>query len=314
MSPEMKDKVAILAASYNGAGYLAGQLDSLFAQTWQEWHLHARDDASTDHSLDILSDYSRRYADRISVQQNPVNLGAIATFNLLLHDTDADWVLLCDQDDVWLPGKVEKTLALARDAEQRYGKETPLLVHTDLKVVDTHLKPIADSLWRYQRCDPGKGRHLNRLLLQNAVTGCSIAINRSLRDLALPIPTEARMHDWWLALCAAAFGQIVYLDEPTVLYRQHGVNAVGAQPWGTGQALGLIGRVGQVRQILARNRRQGAAFLERFRDSLAYSDREMTEAYATLGEMGFIQRRLTFLKYGFSFAGWERNLGLWLFG
>ena len=304
--------VDILIATYNGEAWISDQLDSLLQQTFTDWRILARDDASTDGTVAVLEDFAARYPQRLTIQRNEQNLGVMATFNLLLVEAAADRIMLCDQDDIWLPEKIEKTLQRFDELEGRYGRETPLLLHTDLRVVDQDLSLVAASLWRYQKCDPEGGRRLNRLLLQNAATGCTMAINRSLRDLALPIPAEARMHDWWLALTAAAFGRIEVLPESTVLYRQHGANVAGAHRWGVGQALGLIGNLAEVRRILAVNRLQGAAFLERFHRRLPPSERAMVEAYATLGRQGFLQRRRTILKYGFSFAGLVRNLGLWL--
>jgi len=114
------------------------------------------------------------------------------------------------------------------ELEARHGYSEPLLVHSDLQVVDAGLKPISSSFMQYQRIaheDDG----LRTLLLSNFVTGCTCLLNRQLAELALPIPREAIVHDWWLALCAASAGHIGYIAEPLVKYRQHGANVIGAK-------------------------------------------------------------------------------------
>ena len=153
---------------------------------------------------------------------------ACRTFGELLEDSDADYMALCDQDDVWLPGRIAKPLERVRAVEREQGAATPILAHTDLAVVDENLDTIAPSFWAYRHLDPYRGSELNRLLVQNVVTGCTTIINRALARLACPIPESIPMHDWWLALVASAFGRIETVPEATVLYRQHGNNSVGA--------------------------------------------------------------------------------------
>ena len=160
--------------------------------------------------------------------------------------------MFCDQDDVWFPDKIAVTLGKMQELEGRHGGERPLLVHTDMKVADGNLRVVADSLWRYQKSDPVRGEALNRLLVQNCATGCSMMINRALCDLALPIPAEAMMHDWWLVLVAAAFGTIGHCAEPTLLYRQHGANDVGAKKWSLADLVPQLARAGGVRVFFQR--------------------------------------------------------------
>ena len=115
------------------------------------------------------------------------------------------------------------------EVEARRGPSVPVLVHTDLRLVDKTLAVLKPSFAAYQRIRPGVAEPLANLLLQNFVTGCTVAANRSLVRMACPLPREAIMHDWWLALCAAAAGEIAYLRTPTVSYRQHSANVVGAR-------------------------------------------------------------------------------------
>ncbi len=305
----------ILLATYNGALHLAAQFDSLLAQTHANWRLMARDDGSADATPAILADYQARFPDRITiVTDDGRRLGACGNFALLMAEADADYLMFCDQDDIWLPEKVERTLAAMRALERQQGAGTPLLVHTDLKVVDEGLQTVADSLWRFQHADPVKGGALNRLLVQNSVTGCTVMINRPLRDLAQPLPAGAVMHDWWLALTAAAFGAIGRVPEATVLYRQHRGNDTGARQWDAGYAGEQLTRLGEQRAVMARLQRQGAAFLDRYRDRLAPAQREMLEAYARLGSCNGLLRRWYLLRYRFFYTGLLRNLGRLVIG
>lgn len=311
----MKPAVDILLATYNGAQYLAPQLDSILAQTFTGWRLLVRDDGSTDATPAILASYQAKFPNSITILPNEgQTLGASGNFAQLMRLADADYLMFCDQDDVWRPDKTELTLAAMRELEARHGTDTPLLIHTDLSVVGEDLSPVADSLWRFQHSDPVGGTALNRLLVQNAVTGCTVMINRALSDLALPIPAEAVMHDWWLALTASAFGQIGHLPASTVLYRQHGANDVGARPFNLRDIVGQFHCRPETRATIARIQRQGAAFLDRYRDRLTPAQREMLEVYARLDSFNGFLRRWYLLKHQFFYTGFIRNVGRLVIG
>jgi len=307
--------VEILLATYNGAHYLQEQLDSLLAQTYANWCLLIRDDGSTDATPTILAGYQKKFPSRIKIVPNDrVNLGASGNFAALLAEAAADYLMFCDQDDVWHPDKIKRTLAEMRRLEKLHGIAIPMLVHTDLTVVDEALRSVADSLWRLQHSDPIGGKELNRLLVQNVATGCTVMINRALRDLALPVPPEAVMHDWWLALVAAGFGEIGQVTMPTVFYRQHGANDVGARPFNVKDIVGQLQCRPETREIIARIQRQGAAFLDRYSDRLTPAQREMLEVYARFDSFNGLRRRWYLLKYRFFYTGIIRNVGRFVIG
>lgn len=133
--------------------------------------------------------------------------------------------MLSDQDDYWHANKIEKTLQKMLKAEQESPK-IPILVHTDLAVVNAKLEQIGSSFMKYRALNP-KFTSLNRLLIQNNVTGCTMMWNNLLMGKILENNTVA-MHDWWIALIASCFGKIEYVNEATIDYRQHGDNVVGA--------------------------------------------------------------------------------------
>ncbi|MDD5327114.1 MAG: glycosyltransferase family 2 protein [Phycisphaerae bacterium] len=221
--------IKILLATYNGQEYLTEQIDSILAQSNQGWQLLIRDDGSDDNTLRIIEDYANRLPDKIRlIKDNEGRLGANLNFGKLLECVDTEYIMFSDQDDVWLPNKIEMALNSMKSAEQVYP-DKPILVHTDLKVTDSELNTIADSMWTYQKLFPEAGNDLNSVMAQNVVTGCTMMINRKARAVSIPVPEEAIMYDWWLALNVCRHGKIVYVSIPSVLYRQHSKNQVGAQ-------------------------------------------------------------------------------------
>ena len=222
---------AIVLSAYNGTLFLAEQIESIRAQTAPDWRLYVRDDGSSDDTRRLLAQFAARDSRIVVVADDAGNLGAPASFGALLayaHGRGERYVFPCDQDDVWLADKAARMLGVALEYEGCLGPHVPLLVHSDLCVVSTDLSVVHPSFFQFQRIDPRVDAELPRLALRNAVTGCATLVNRALLDCALPLPRVA-MHDWWLAQCAALFGQIALVDQATILYRQHRTNVFGAK-------------------------------------------------------------------------------------
>ncbi|MBJ6746131.1 glycosyltransferase family 2 protein [Streptococcus sp. 121] len=217
--------VAILLSTYNGERYLAEMLDSILAQTVQDWQLLIRDDGSSDGTHEIIRRYQAR-DERIrwinpDVQEN---LGVIRSFWTLLQAEKAEYYAFSDQDDVWLPQKLQIQL----DAMGALDPSRGALVYTDLSVVDQELEVIAPSMIKSQ------SDHANTTLLaeltENTVTGGVTLINQSLAQMWTGKEEhELLMHDWYLGLLAASQGQLAYVDFVTQLYRQHDQNVLGAR-------------------------------------------------------------------------------------
>jgi hypothetical protein len=222
--------VSVALCTFNGAVYLKEQLDSLFRQTVCPTELVLSDDDSSDASASIVTESANAAGMRLIVAPAHTRLGVVQNFNLALSLCSQQYVALSDQDDVWLPDKLALTITAMHEGEARFGMDHPLLVHTGVKVVSADLSPASASPMRYERLYyPSPDDVLTILPTQNFVTGCTMLVNRPLLECALPIPREALVHDWWLALVAANCGHVLYVDRPTIMHRQHGSNAMGMQ-------------------------------------------------------------------------------------
>lgn len=269
--------VEILMATYNGAAFLPAQLDSILAQDTDCWHLTISDDSSTDETPAILDDYARRFPEKITRVFSGRRFGnARDHFFWLMGQCKAEYMHFCDQDDVWHPDKVRLMQEALERAKAQYGAGTPLLVFTDQTVVDENLREIAPSLMRLQRQDPEATDYRN-ILFQNIVTGCTSAINRSLAELAGQCRdiSQVIMHDWWLALVAARFGKLVYLDVSTMDYRQHGGNSVGAKAVFSFQyILSKLRNKAQLKQSVRGKKAQALCFADSYEKHL--NEQELT--------------------------------------
>lgn len=310
---QFSQRVQILLATYNGAAFLAEQLGSLVAQTHRNWRLLAGDDGSRDSTPEILRAWAagdERIA--LALPHPPFHSARDNFLYLMRQAAGAPYTMFCDQDDVWMPDKIGRALAKMLAAEAAWGRETPLLVFTDLQPVDRALTPLHPSLMTYQKLDPRRVA-FRQLLVQNVVTGCTMMINGALcrKALALQDAANVVMHDWWLALVAARFGRLVYDEGATVLYRQHENNAVGARDArGPGAVVRRVLHPGAIARSLGRCRRQAAEFCRTYGPELAAEERRVLERFARPGHRGV----WFYLQQGILKHGVPNNLGLFLFG
>jgi glycosyltransferase involved in cell wall biosynthesis len=296
----------IVMSTYNGESYIDDQLESLFTQSFTDWRLLVRDDGSSDRTREIIDDYAVHNTRIVLLESDGRRLGPWASFGLLLdraYNDGASHVFMCDQDDVWEADKIEAELALMRDAEARHGFTVPLFIHSDLSVVDRRLQPIHPSYRIYQGVSYDHADPLRTLLLHNAVVGCTSVANRALLDAALPLPPGA-YHDWWLAQCAAARGEIIDLPRATVRYRYHHGNATGAP-----------GKRAGVGNLLRRPDRFVAAFMPRFNAGLRQAKALQDRLSVHPVEAGVARRIATYLSaFDPNSSYLERVKALWRSG
>ena len=192
----------------------------------QDFEILIHDGGSSDQTVPMICQHAEQYPGKIRFIGSD-RVDACSNFAKLLEYADGELFMFCDHDDVWKKEKIARTLEAYQKAEQKYEKNTPLLVFTDLEVVDADLNQRFSSMMKSQKLNTSSFT-IERLAVQNAVTGNTMLFNKALRDLALPIPSQAIMHDYWIALTAALLGKIIYLDEPLILYRQHNDNVIGS--------------------------------------------------------------------------------------
>lgn len=212
--------VAILMSTYNGEKYIQGQLDSIVNQTYIDWRLYIRDDGSSDRTKDIIKKNALKDERIIFINANySKNIGVVKSFFSLLEFAKANYYMFCDQDDIWLPNKIECTVQQANVQDMNI----PLLVHTNMTTFSDNLGIINRRFYGNSSID-----NLNRMVSSNSVTGCTMLINNSMKSLIInDANSNIIMHDWWIGLCAASIGHIVYIESPTIMYRLHNDNLVG---------------------------------------------------------------------------------------
>ena len=228
----MDRQVTILCGAYNGERYLREQIQSIQRQSFADWRLLIRDDGSRDRTLTIAREMAAA-DERIEVVDDDLgNCGVAQNFGRLLERALAEssrYFMFADQDDVWHDDKIALSLHALQSVEKRQGTQLPILVHTDLSVVDERLQPIHASFMQFQGLKIAANCPMRQLVVQNVATGCTMMFNRALLELATPIPGGVPIHDWWLASCAAAAGAIEFVPQATLNYRQHSQNQVGAR-------------------------------------------------------------------------------------
>jgi len=201
--------ISVCMATYNGESYIKEQIQSILPQLKDGDELIVSDDGSTDNTLEIVFSFESL---KIRVLQGPQN-GLIKNFENAINAAKGDYIFLCDQDDIWLENKVNvfKT-AFENGAD---------LIVSDCRVVDANAKIINESFFSLRNSRLGFLPNL----LRNGFLGCCMAFKAELKPKILPFPKNIPMHDWWIGLVASLYGEVVFINQPLILYRRHGNNA-----------------------------------------------------------------------------------------
>jgi len=305
---EVRHMISILLATYNGEKYIAEQIESLLSQTHQDFTLYIRDDKSTDNTYNIILEYAQRFPGKIIVSQNEENVGgAKSNFMQMMIDHRDDYVMLCDQDDRWMPDKIKKSFAKIKDMEREHGATTPILVYTNLTVVKDNLEVIAYSYEKMANKNFDRNS-LNSAVAMNNVAGCTAMYNRALSDLFQVAPDYIVMHDWWLYLTAAALGKVGAIHYPTILHRQHKDNESGAKRVLSPKYIFyVLTHLKKMASMIDDSYKQAEAFLKMYEDKLSKENAELIGAYASIRSLSGIKTIKTIKKYKTYMNGFARR-------
>ena len=196
-------------ATFNGQEFIRKQVVSILSQLADDDELIVSDDHSTDDTVAILNE---QHDNRIKISLNQGRSGPVGNFEQALRRASGDLIMLADQDDEWLPGKVDTVRVLLQSAD---------LVLSDCCVVDEHKTVLHPSFFAHRHSQPGFWYNLYK----NSYVGCCMAFQREVLTYALPIPAGVHMHDWWLGLLVEAKGKTSFYPQPLILYVRHGGNA-----------------------------------------------------------------------------------------
>lgn len=217
--------IDILLPVYNGAQYIEEQIESLQNQTYKNFRIIIRDDGSTDNSIVVISKLMQQYDNIELINDDKGNLGVTKCFEELITYVKNEYFMFCDQDDQWLPDKIEVTLQRMFDIE-RSNPGMPILVCTDSICVDVNGNVIAPSFFESQKLYDVTGNPTKMAVL-NVVQGNTCLLNKSCAKYIHGMPSNM-VYDDWVGVCIAHYGKVSYLKKQTLLYRQHSNNSVGA--------------------------------------------------------------------------------------
>lgn len=298
MSPP---QVTVLMALFQGARFLRPQLDSIGAQD-VPWRLVVGDDGSTDAGPRMVAEFARDWPGRVELRAGP-RRGAAANFLALLAGLPEapGFVALADQDDVWHKGKLARALAALSGSE-----DAPALYCSRVEICDAALRPL--GLSRLALCPPS----FRHALVQNLVQGNTAVLNPAAAALARAAAEGAgavAMHDWWLyQLVTGAGGRVIHDPRPSLMYRQHGANVVGANN-GAGARLASLSRMlkGRHRDWSRANLRE----MQRLRGWLTAENRRVLDDFAALNGPGAPGRLRALRRGGFYRQGRLSQAALW---
>ena len=288
--------ITVLLAAWNGEAYIEEQLDSILGQDGLELNdlrIMISDDGSTDRTREILEAYHAQFPEQILLKHRSaerkakdladgIPAAAGNFFWLLSQAGESDYYMLSDHDDVWKPNKIETLMMEMMCQEVLNGADHPILVHSDMEVVDANLKTIHTSFFKYQKCDSDR-TGFSEVLAENSVTGGAVLMNRALAELLKERPQACFMHDWWIALAASCFGTISCVKEALYLYRQHGHNTLGAKETGSVKDMAeRLERSAQVEENYRKMAAQAHAFGNMYGDRMSDEQKAVLRAYLAL--------------------------------
>ncbi len=221
--------IAILLGVYNGEKYLGEQIDSLINQTYKDWTLYIRDDASTDSTVSVIKHYTEKYSNIVLVEDELGNLGCNGNYYELLKKVDAQYYMFCNADDFWFEDKIQLSYDKIKETENGH-EGIPIIIHTDMSVGDANLNIVVSSNWGTGRYNPEKFKTYNYMGISCMCAGATLLFNKIARNNCFPeYKGKNLFFDHWLALQNVSQGIIVSIYKPTLIHRQIGTNMVGTR-------------------------------------------------------------------------------------
>lgn len=206
--------ISIALATHNGGRYIYKQLESIAKQSYKNIELVICDDASSDNTLEVINSFKGHL--KISIFRNDAVLGVIKNFEKAISICKGDFIALCDQDDIWEINKIQKLLNEIKNYD---------LICSDASIIDSSEKKVANSWISYQLIEiPSERNQFQKIAFQNYALGCTILFSSDLVEHIIPIPIQAKGHDWWIALIAATKGKIKFIKDCLVQKRLHSSN------------------------------------------------------------------------------------------
>jgi rhamnosyltransferase len=301
----MTSLVNILMATYNGQAFLKEQLDSLLAQTYTNWELWVRDDGSTDDTLKILEAYKGSNI-KVYTNNTPAK-GACSNFAELFRmaklDEHAKYIMFCDQDDIWLPHKIETTLSEMKRQEALYPGE-PVMIYSDLELIDNKGNTTGHSLRLKNKVD------LKNLVTFNYVLGCTMMTNRAMIQKVNHVPEQAVNHDYWIALVASIY-RSAYINKKLIRYRQHTQNASGNVAQNDSLSARIRRHIVEPRYEIEASKAKLTMlneFYKHYADELDPAKRKMLEEYLQAFDSGRLRACYLILKYQMFKKGFFQSL------
>jgi len=223
--------IDVVLATYNGELYIRAQIDSIINNTNSAELINniiIVDDGSNDSTVSIINELCHLYTKIKFYPSSGEKLGPVRNFERGLLLTSTNYIMLCDQDDKWLPNKISSSFDKIIEIENG-DFYVPCLIFTDLQIVDSKLNTISQSFFDFNNVKFPRDLELEFLMANNVAPGCTMILNKALVAYSLPMPSSVIMHDWWLMIFAKCYGRIGVIQQPTIMYRQHSKNTVGVK-------------------------------------------------------------------------------------
>ncbi|MEP1469844.1 MAG: glycosyltransferase family 2 protein [Halieaceae bacterium] len=207
----------------NGEPFIEKMLRSILDQEVPPVEVVIFDDASEDNTVNILERMAKTTGIPVIVTVNESRLGVTRNFEVALQACSGDFVALADQDDQWYPDKLKRVSAQI----ERNSTRVPTVYLSDLDLVDESGVSLGKTFFQTGKQRKAPEGMWQQLLVRNNYPGCSLVFDRRILELALPFPSAAIMHDWWIMLLFSLIGNTVALKSPAMCYRVHSDNVKG---------------------------------------------------------------------------------------